>query len=119
MAHIDRRTDYGSLAAPSTDDDRDDARDLAQLGLTDTITRKPRVLDDFPAAPPAPRKLTAHCDGCSLECKPTFAAHDRAGLERLLRHGARPALAHHRIEQLRRPRSERSLVRSTTLAKLT
>ncbi len=99
-AHIERRTNDETLAAPSSDDDCDDARELAQLVLTDTIARKPSILDDFPAAAPAKRKLTAHCDGCSLECKPTVAPTDRAGLERLLRYGARPAFAHDRIEQL-------------------
>jgi hypothetical protein len=99
-AYIDRRTDDGTLAAPSTDDVCDDARDLAQLVMTDTVARKPSILDDFPAAAPSPRKLTAYSDGFSLECKPTVAAADRAGLERLLRYGARPAFAHDRIEQL-------------------
>lgn len=99
-AYIERRTDDGTLAAPTTDDDCDDARDLAQLVLTDTIARKPSILDDFPAAAPTPRKLTAQCDGFSLECKPSVAAADRAGLERLLRYGARPAFAHDRVEQL-------------------
>jgi hypothetical protein len=59
-AHIDRRSEDGTLAAPTTDDDCDDARNLAQLALTDTVARKPIILDDFPAAPPSPRKLTAH-----------------------------------------------------------
>jgi hypothetical protein len=67
--------------------------------MIDTVARKPSILDDFPAAAPSPRKLTAHCDGFSLECKPTGAAADRAGLERLLGYGARPAFAHDRIEQ--------------------
>jgi hypothetical protein len=67
--------------------------------MIDTVARKPSILDDFPAAAPSPRKLTAHCDGFSLECKPTGAAADRAGLERLLRYGARPAFAHDRVEQ--------------------
>jgi hypothetical protein len=44
--------------------------------------------------------IVVHCDGFSLESKPTVAAADRAGLERLLRYGARPALAHDRVEQL-------------------
>ncbi len=93
MAHSQHRL-------PTTDDDCDDARDLAQLVLTDTVARKPSILDDFPAAAPSPRRLTAYRDGFSLECKPTVAAADRAGLERLLRYGARPAFAHDRIEQL-------------------
>jgi hypothetical protein len=83
-AYIDRRTDDGTLSAPTTDDDCDNARDLAQLVLSDTVARKPSILDDFPAAAPSPRKLTAHCDGFSLECKPSVTAADRAGLERLL-----------------------------------
>jgi Putative transposase len=99
-AYIDRRTNDGTLAAPSFDDDCDDARDLAQLVLTDTVTRKPSILDDFPAAAPTKRRLTAHYDGFSLECKPNVAATDRPGLERLLRYGARPAFAHDRVEQL-------------------
>ena len=68
--------------------------------LQHTVIRKPSILDDFPAAAPAKRKLTAHCDGFSLECKPNVAPTDRAGLERLLRYGARPAFAHDRLEQL-------------------
>jgi hypothetical protein len=36
-AYIDRRTD----------DNCDDARDLAQLVLSDTIARKPSIVDDF------------------------------------------------------------------------
>ena len=98
--YIERCTDNGALAAPSTDDECDDARDLAQLVLPDTVARKPSILDDFPAAAPSPRKLTAYCDGFSLECKPSVAAADRGGLERLLRYGARPAFAHDRVEQL-------------------
>jgi hypothetical protein len=49
---------------------------------------------------PSPRKLTAHCDGFFLDCKPSVTAADRAGLERLLRYGARPAFAHDRLELL-------------------
>jgi uncharacterized DUF497 family protein len=49
-AYIDRRTNDGALTAPASDNDCDDARDLAQLVLTDTVTRKPSILDDFPAA---------------------------------------------------------------------
>ncbi len=73
---------------------------LAQLLLTDTIARKPRILDDFPATAPAAHNLTADGDGFSLECKPSVAAADRAGLERLSRYSARPAFAHDRIKQL-------------------
>jgi hypothetical protein len=92
IAYIDPRTNDGALAAPSSDDDCDDTRDLAQLVLTDTVTRKPSILDDFPAAAPTKHRLTTHCDGFSLECKPNVAATDRPGLERLLRYCPAPSI---------------------------
>jgi hypothetical protein len=73
-ADTDRRTDDGTLSAPATDDAFDDARGLAQLVLSDTIAHKPSILDDFPTAAQSLRKLTARCDGFSLERKPCVAA---------------------------------------------
>ncbi len=70
---------------------------LRRVQLRTHRARRQRAIN---AAAPAARKLTAHYDGCALECKPTLTAADRAGLERLLRYGARPAFAHERVEQL-------------------
>ena len=75
---------------------------MARTAATTSATKAARspILDDFPAAALTKRRLTAHCDGFSLKCKPNVAATDRPGLERLLRYGARPAFAHNRVEQL-------------------
>jgi hypothetical protein len=67
-------------------------RYLAQLVLADIVARKPSILDDCSTAAPSPRKLIAHCDGFSLECKPCVASTDRAGLEGLLRYGPAPSV---------------------------
>ena len=47
--------------------------------------------------PEAPRRLTAAVDDFTLHAATTVAAHDRAGLERLCRYGARPPFAHQRL----------------------
>ena len=47
--------------------------------------------------PEAARRLTAVVDDFTLHAGTTVAAHDRAGLERLCRCGARPPFAHQRL----------------------
>lgn len=76
----------------------EDAADVAALVLAD-IPKSPPRIDEVPSEP-VTRRLAAMCDGYSLECKPNVAPHDRAGLERLLRYGARPPFAHARLERL-------------------
>ena len=77
--------------------DTEDAS-VAALVLADVPTSPPRM-DEVPSVGSRGR-LAAICDGYSLECKPTVAPQDRAGLERLLRYGARPPFAHERLELL-------------------
>jgi hypothetical protein len=55
----------------------------------------PRIADGAPVRPARPR--TALADGFSLHADTAVAAHDRAGLERLLRYGLRPAFAQSRL----------------------
>jgi hypothetical protein len=88
-ARIARRV---SAALADADADADDpaTSDLA-AALQPLL---PRVADD----PPRPaRSRTAVVDGFSLHADTAVAAHDRAGLERLLRYGLRPAFAHSRL----------------------
>jgi hypothetical protein len=67
-----------------------------QLILADIKPRDATIDDSAPKR----RHLAAYVDGYSLECAPNVAAHDRAGLARLLRYGARPPFAHQRLERL-------------------
>ncbi len=50
----------------------------------------------MPPPPPA-KRLTAAVDDFTLHADTAVAAHDRDGLERLCRYGARPPFAHRRL----------------------
>lgn len=51
----------------------------------------------LPPAPPRRKALTADVDDFTLHADTAVAAHDREGLERLARYGARPPFAHRRL----------------------
>jgi len=87
-----------ALHADDSSDEPDDeqralASSLAEAAQPMGQTRLPGGL--YIPTPDKPR--CAHLDGYSLHADVSVAADDRTGLERLLRYGARPALAQHRL----------------------
>jgi len=98
-------------AADDTVDDDD--LDAHQLCLAEAATPpRRRPWQSLTEAAPPPRARCAQGDGYSLHADVAVAAEDRSGLQRLLRYGARPALAAGRVSlspqgmvvyQLRKP----------------
>ncbi len=79
-------------------DDRDDDDDGTGAWLADAA-RSPMGTLPFALMPPPPpaKRLTASLDDFTLHADTAVAAHDRDGLERLGRYGARPPFAHRRL----------------------
>jgi hypothetical protein len=80
-------------------DERDDDDDDHQAAALFTDAARAPVGAWSPAWGPPPRakRLTACVDDFTLHADTAVAAHDRAGLERLCRYGARPPFAHQRL----------------------
>jgi len=80
-------------------DDGDDDDDHGTKALHADAARAPvGTLPLALALPPSPgRRRTASVDDFTLHADTAVAAHDRDGLERLARYGARPPFAHRRL----------------------
>jgi hypothetical protein len=88
------------LHAEAHGDEPDDeqvalARSLAEAARPMGQARLPAGL----FVPPPDKARCAHIDGYSLHADVAVDANDRAGLERLLRYGARPALSQRRLSR--------------------
>ena len=80
------------------DDDDDDDDDGTGALLADAARSPMGTLPFAPLPPPPPAKRrTAQVDDFTLHADTAVAAHDRDGLERLARYGARPPFAHRRL----------------------
>lgn len=80
-------------------DERDDHDDDGAGALLADAARSPMGTLPFALMPPPPpaKRLTASNDDFTLHADTAVAAHDRDGLERLCRYGARPPFAHRRL----------------------
>lgn len=79
------------------DDGRDDDDHDGTGALLADAARSPMGTLPFALTPPPAKRLTAGVDGFTLHADTAVAAHDRDGLERLARYGARPPFAHRRL----------------------